>query len=201
MWTNVKRKKASEDETKKNSRTSPGVQFNIFSLTKHKTRTRTAYDWIGNLFSKKSNKKTENQSQNAACEQKRTSKKWKFGSNNKLGLEWTMNGLQKPFRKKSDPKNWKTAKSKNSKNQSEIADYEQKITSEKANFCSKTVFSLYFKKRAKNFHNAKPLAFSFHFPFRRDQNHYSNLTSKIIIMCEQILKKDSAPIQFKFFEL
>ena len=34
------------------------------------------------------------------------------------------------------------------------------------------------------------------------KNHYSNLTSKIMKMCEQILtKKDSAPIQFKFFEL
>ena len=65
------------------------------------------------------------------------------------------------------------------------------------------VFSLYFKIRAKKIHAAKPLAFSLHFLFRRDQNHYSNLTSKIMKMCEQILKKkkDSAPIQFKFFEL
>ena len=32
--------------------------------------------------------KTENQCQNAACEQKKTtSQKWKFGSNKKLGLE------------------------------------------------------------------------------------------------------------------
>ena len=70
------------------------------------------------------------------------------------------------------------------------------------NFCSNTVFSLYFKFRAKKIHAAKPLAFSLHFLFRRDQNHYSNLTSKIMKMCEQILKKkDSAPIQFKFFEL
>ena len=37
-------------------------------------------------------------------------------------------------------------------------------------------------------HAPKPLAFSLHFLFRRDQNHYSNLTSKIIKMCEQILK-------------
>ena len=92
---------------------------------------------------------------------------------------------------------------KNSKNQSEIAACEQKTTTEKPNFCSNTVFSLYFKIRAKKFHAAKPLAFSLHFLFRRDQNHYSNLTSKIMKMCEQILKKkkDSAPIQFKFFEL
>ena len=55
--------------------------------------------------------------------------------------------------------------------------------------CSNTVFSLYFKIRAKKIHAAKPLAFSLHCLFRRDQNHYSNLTSKIMKMCEQILKK------------
>ena len=136
-----------------------------------------------------------------------------------------MNGLRKPFRKISDPKN-----RKNRKNQSEIAACEKKTTSEKANCCSNTVFSLYFNIRAKKIHAAKPLAFSLHFLFRRDQNHYSNLTSKIMKMCEQILKKKtapqynsnslnckktehqynpilglwkkhSAPIQFKFFEL
>ena len=48
--------------------------------------------------------------------------------------------------KKPDPKN-----RKNSKNQSEIAACEQKATTDKANFCSNTVFSLYFKIRAKNF--------------------------------------------------
>ena len=99
-----------------------------------------------------------------------------------------MNGLEKPFRKKSDPKN-----RKNSKNQSEIAACEQKTISEKANFCSNTVFSLYFKIRAKNIHAAKPLAFSLHFLFRRDQNHYSNLTSKIMKMCEDLKKKRQRP--------
>ena len=83
-----------------------------------------------------------------------------------------MNGLGKPFRKKSDPKN-----RKNSKNQSEIAACEQKITREKANFCSNTVLSLYFKFRAKKFHAAKPLAFSLHFLFRRDQNHSKKKTA------------------------
>ena len=76
---------------------------------------------------------------------------------------------------------------KNSKNQSEIAACEKKTTTEKPNFCSNTVFSLYFKIRAKNIHAAKPLAFSLHYLFRRDQNHHSNLTSKILKMCEQIL--------------
>ena len=82
---------------------------------------------------------------------------------------------------------------KNSKNQSEIAACEQKTTSEKPNFCSNTVFSLYLKIRAKKFHAAKPLAFSVHFLFRRDQNHYSNLTSKIMKICEQIFKKRQRP--------
>ena len=78
---------------------------------------------------------------------------------------------------------------KNSKNQSEIAACEQKTTTEKPNFCSNTVFSLYFKIRSKKIHAAKPLAFSLHFLFWRDQNQHSNLTSKIMKMCEQILKK------------
>ena len=103
---------------------------------------------------------------------------------------------QNHLEKKSDPKN-----RKNSKNQSEIAACEQKPLARKRIF-AQTPFSHYFKFRAKKFHATKPLAFSLHFLFRRDQNHYSNLTSKIMKMCEQIFKKkDSAPIQFKFFEL
>ena len=68
----------------------------------------------------------------------------------------------------------------------------KKTTTEKPNFCSNTIFALYFKIRAKKTNAAKPLAFSLHFLFRRDQNHYSNLTSKIMKMCEQILKKKTA---------
>ena len=105
-----------------------------------------------------------------------------------------MHGLGKQFRIKILSKN-----SKNSKDQSEIAACEQKITSEKANFCSNTFFSLYFKiiefqskfyysTRVTEFHAAKPLAYSLHLLFRRDQNHYSNLTSKIMKMCEEILR-------------
>ena len=90
---------------------------------------------------------------------------------------------------------------KNSKIQSEIAVCEQKNHQREKEFlCSNIVFSLYCKIRAQKFHAAKPLAFSLQFLFRRDQNHYSKLTSKIIKICEQILKKVSAPIQFKFFE-
>ena len=96
-----------------------------------------------------------------------------------------MHGLGKPFRKKIRSKK---NRKKNRKNQSEIATCEQKTTSEKENFSSNTVFSLYFKIRAKNFHATKPLDFSLNFMFRRDQDHHCNLTSKIMQMCEQIIK-------------
>ena len=82
---------------------------------------------------------------------------------------------------------------KNSKNQSEITACIQKTTTEKPNFCSNTVFSFYFKIRAKKIHAAKPLAISLHFLFLRDQNQYSNLTSKTMKMSEQILKKRQRP--------
>ena len=82
---------------------------------------------------------------------------------------------------------------KNRKNPSEIAACEQKTTSEKENFCSDTVFSLYFKIRAKKFHAAKPLVYSLQLLFRCDQNHCSNLTSKIMKICEMILKKRQCP--------
>ena len=122
---------------------------------------------------------------------KTTSEKWKFHLNKKLGLEWALNGLGKPIKKIRSKKSKK--KQKNSKYQSEIAACEQKTTTGKPNLCSNTVFSLYFKIRAKTIHAAKPLVFSLHFLFRRDQNHYTNLTSKIMKMCEQILKKKTAP--------
>ena len=48
------------------------------------------------------------------------------------------------------------------------------------------------KLERKKIHTAQPLAFSLHFLLRRNQSHYSNLTSKIMKMCEQILKKNIA---------
>ena len=75
----------------------------------------------------------------------------------------------------------------------EIAECEQKTTSAEANFRSNTVFSLYLKIGAKKFYAAKPLAFSLYFLFRLDQSHYSNLTTKIMKMCEQIFKKRQRP--------
>ena len=90
-----------------------------------------------------------------------------------------MNGLEKPFSKKSDPKN-----RKNSKNQSEIAACEQKTTSEKADFCSNTVFSSTLKFERQNF---------------TPQNHSLSrsiscfgVTKITMKMCEQILKKNIA---------
>ena len=86
-----------------------------------------------------------------------------------MNNEW----IGKTILKKPDPKKRKkTVKIKVKQKQLPHV----RTTSEKANFCSNTVFSLYLKIRAKKIHAAKPLAFSLHFPFRRDQNHYSNLT-------------------------
>ena len=99
-----------------------------------------------------------------------------------MNYEWIRKNIKKKNRSK-------TSKKKVKKNQSENAACEQKTTTEKANFCSNTVLSLYFNIRAKKFHAAKPLDFWLQVLFRRDQNHYSNLTSKIMQMCEQILKK------------
>ena len=118
-----------------------------FSLTKQQIKPRTDYEWIAKTISKK-------------IRLKKQKINVKMPHANK-GLIWTMNWLGKPFGKKSNPKNWK-----NSKNENKIAAAcEQKTTSEKANFCSNTVFSLYFEIRAKKFLAAKPLAFSLHFLF------------------------------------
>ena len=101
---------------KKYSRTSPDVQFEKFSLPKQQNRPRTDYERNGKTISKISDKKKlkQNQCQNAACEQKTPARKENLGKN---GLAGTMNGSEKPFRKKSD-----TKMEKNSKNQSEIAE-------------------------------------------------------------------------------
>ena len=69
------------------------------------------------------------------------------------------------------------------------------------NFYSTTVFSLYYEIGSKNIQAAKPLAFSLHFLFRRDKNHYSNLTSKIMKMCEQILKKRQHPNTIQILQI
>ena len=85
---------------------------------------------------------------------------------------------EKPFRKKSDPRNQKKRKFPHVNKKPQAR-----------NFCSNTVFSLHLEIRAKKFHAAKPLAFSLHFLFRRDQNHYSNLTSKIMKCVNRSFKR------------
>ena len=55
------------------------------------------------------------------------------------------------------------------------------------------------KLERKKIHAEKPLAL-LHFLFRRDQNHYSNLTSKIMKICEEILKKHSGTSPEKQFK-
>ena len=49
----------------------------------------------------------------------------------------------------------------------------KKAIGEKTNFCSNTIFSIYFKF-SETIHAAKPLAFSLHFLFQSDQNHHPN---------------------------
>ena len=106
---------------------------------------RTATE-SGKPFLKKSDKKIKKVNKiivkKPHVNKKNTTEKLKFSSNKILGQEWTRNGLRKPIRKKSDPKRKKTI--------NEIAACEQKTTSEKANFCSNTVLSLYFKLERKN---------------------------------------------------
>ena len=75
-------------------------------------------------------------------------------------------------------------KKKNNKNQSEIAACEH---SEHANFCSNTVFSLYFKIRANNCTSQNHSLFCSTSCFGLTKI-YSNLSSKIMKMCEEILK-------------
>ena len=64
----------------------------------------------------------------------------------------------------------------------------------KAKFCANTIFSHYFKIRAKKFHAAKPLTFLLFFLFWRDKKRHFNLTSITMQMCEQILKTMTAPL-------
>ena len=70
------------------------------------------YEWIEKtIFKKNLNKNIRNKQKiNVKMQhvnKKTSSEKLKFNSNKKLGLEWAVNGLGKPFRKKSDPKNQK----------------------------------------------------------------------------------------------
>ena len=124
-----------------------------------------------------------------ACTKKTTSQKWKFGSNKKLGLEWTMNRLGKPFRKKNQSK-----KSKKAKNKEKLPLVNKNHWRARKWIFVQTLFShLHFKIRANKFHAAKPLDFLLHFLFRRDQNHCSNFDFKNHENVWTDLKKKTAP--------
>ena len=98
-----------------------------------------------------------------------------------------MNGFGKPFRKKNPiQKIEKTVKIK-----VKLPNVNKKPLARKRIFVETPFSHSTLNLEQKKCHAAKPLAFSLHFLFRRDQNHYSNLTSKIMKMCEQILKKHS----------
>ena len=107
---NVNSKKSGWDETKKHSRTSPGVQFKEFSLTKPKIK--PGIDWVNwkNHFKKldpkneKKNKKINVKTPHANNKPKAINLKL---VRKKLGQEWTMNRLGKQYRKKFNPKNRK----------------------------------------------------------------------------------------------
>ena len=97
-----------------------------------------------------------------------------------------MSELGKPFRKKSDPKNRK----KTVKIKVKLPHVNEKNPlARKRMFVQKPFSHSNLKLEQKTNHAAKPLAFLLHFLFRHDQNHYSNLTSKIMEMCEHTLKK------------
>ena len=87
--TSYGRNKNLDDEIETHSRTSSDVQLQEISLTKHQIDLKRTRSELGKPFLKKRDpiKKTENQCQSVACEDKTTSEKWKLGSYKKLGLE------------------------------------------------------------------------------------------------------------------
>ena len=82
---------------------------------------------------------------------------------------------------------------KKSKNHSEIAACEQNTSSEKAIFFQTSVSHCTLKLEQRKFTPQNHSFFSLHFLFWCDQNYYSNLTPKIMKMCEQIFKKRQRP--------
>ena len=98
--------------------------------------------------------------------------------------EW----IGKPFRK-NPIQNLK----KNSKIKVKLPHVNKKPLAKKRIFVQTPFSHSTLNLKRKKFHAAKPLAFSLHFLIRRDQNHYFNLTSKIMKMCEEILKKRQRP--------
>ena len=101
-----------------------------------------------------------------------------------MNYEWIGKTIQKNPIQKNEKKN--------SKNQSAIAACEQKPLARKQIFVQTLFSHSTLKDEPKKIHAAKPVDFLLQFLFRRDHNHYSNLTSIIMKMCEQIFKKNIA---------
>ena len=92
------------------------------------------------------------------------------------------------FAKKSDPKNEKTVKIK-----VKLPHVNKKPLARKRIFVQTLFSHSTLNLEQKKFTPQNHSPFLLHFLFRCDQNHYSNLTSKIIKMREQILKKRQRP--------
>ena len=88
-----------------------------------------------------------------------------------------MNGLGKQFRKLFNLKNGE----KTVKIEVKLPHVNKKPLARKRIFVQRP-FSHFTVKIERKFHASKPLASSLHSMFRRDQNHYSYLTSKIMQM-------------------
>ena len=97
-------------------------------------------------------------------------------------MDWE-NHLEKKF----GTKNLKTVKI-----EVKLPHVNKKQLAKKRMFVQKPFSHSTLKLEQKN-HAAKSHVFSIHFLFRRDRNHYSNLNSKIMKKCEQILKKRQSP--------
>ena len=82
--------------------TSREVQFKEFSLTKEEIRPRMDYEWIGKTISKNQMKKTENQFQNAACENHQPAMKIWFiqKTRTRMKYEWIGKTIQKKIQSK-----------------------------------------------------------------------------------------------------
>ena len=107
-------------------------------------------------------------------------------------MDWeTMNGLGKQNRKKSDPKNEKIVTIK-----VKLPHVNKEPLAGNLIFVQ-TPFSHSTLKLEQKIHVTKPLAFSLHFLFRRDQNHDSNLTSKIMKMSEKTVPKYNSNSLYK----
>ena len=115
-WTNEQKVAVtSYGRNKNHSRQLLTYNSKNFHRLNRKTRPRMDYEWIEKTILKKSDQKIGKKKQKinvktSHVNKKTTSEKWKFNSNKKLGLEWAVNGLGKPFRKNPIQKIEKTVK-------------------------------------------------------------------------------------------